>query len=50
MVLPWRWTDCTEQVDYSREDLLASMLPVYEELIASGKGRGEKYEYVNAQV
>ncbi|EFJ47842.1 hypothetical protein VOLCADRAFT_74841 [Volvox carteri f. nagariensis] len=31
--LPWRWTDCTRSITYSREDLLSSMLPVYERLL-----------------
>ncbi|KAG2491396.1 hypothetical protein HYH03_010187 [Edaphochlamys debaryana] len=31
--LPWRWTDCTRGIVYSREDLLSSMLPVYGELM-----------------
>ena len=35
VVLPWRWTDCTSQVVYSREDLLATMIPVYQELLES---------------
>ncbi len=39
VILPWRWTDCTAEVSYSRSDLLASMLPVYEELLASGSLR-----------
>ncbi|GAX79633.1 hypothetical protein CEUSTIGMA_g7074.t1 [Chlamydomonas eustigma] len=39
VILPWRWTDCTEKVQYSRSDVLASMLPVYEELLASGSLR-----------
>lgn len=28
------WSDCSGEVDYSRQDLLASMLPVYRKLIA----------------
>ena len=28
------WSDCSGEVDYSREDLLASMLPVYRKLLA----------------
>ena len=39
-VLPWRWTDCTSQVVYSRQDLLATMIPVYQELIDSGGETG----------
>ncbi|GIM06742.1 hypothetical protein Vretimale_10995, partial [Volvox reticuliferus] len=31
--LPWRWTDCTRSIVYSREDLLSSMLPVYDRLL-----------------
>ncbi|GFR42849.1 hypothetical protein Agub_g3807 [Astrephomene gubernaculifera] len=31
--LPWRWTDCTRSIVYSRDDLLASMLPVYQRLL-----------------
>ncbi|EIE23392.1 peptidase S10, serine carboxypeptidase [Coccomyxa subellipsoidea C-169] len=31
--LPWAWKGCSDYVDYSREDLLSSMLPVYRELL-----------------
>ncbi|KAG2431440.1 hypothetical protein HXX76_009455 [Chlamydomonas incerta] len=34
--LPWRWTDCTRSIVYSREDLLASMLPTYQKLLTAG--------------
>lgn len=34
--LPWRWTDCSRNIAYSREDLLSSMLHVYEKLIQAG--------------
>lgn len=37
--LPWRWTDCTSLISYSREDLLSSMLPAYKELLAAEPGR-----------
>ena len=30
------WAGCSSVVDYSRFDLLSSMLPVYEQLIAAG--------------
>ncbi|KXZ45430.1 hypothetical protein GPECTOR_55g336 [Gonium pectorale] len=33
--LPWRWTDCTRGIVYSREDLLSSMLPVYQRLLTA---------------
>lgn len=33
--LPWRWTDCSEIVDYSFDDLLSSVLPVYHNLLES---------------
>ncbi|KAK9905794.1 hypothetical protein WJX75_006411 [Coccomyxa subellipsoidea] len=31
--LPWAWKGCSDYVNYSREDLLSSMLPVYRELL-----------------
>ncbi|CAL8472304.1 g11846 [Coccomyxa elongata] len=31
--LPWAWKGCSDYVDYSRDDLLSSMLPVYRELL-----------------
>lgn len=31
--LPWPWQDCNHRVRYSRDDLLSSMLPVYDELL-----------------
>ncbi|GAB4817359.1 hypothetical protein N2152v2_004405 [Parachlorella kessleri] len=34
--LPYPWITCTPQINYSRADLLSSMLPVYEELVKSG--------------
>lgn len=34
--LPGPWQDCTPVISYSRKDLLASMLPVYRELLESG--------------
>lgn len=34
--LPWRWTDCTRRIMYSRSDLLSSMLPVYRQLLITG--------------
>eukprot|EP00775_Hariotina_reticulata_P002928 gene2928-3214_t len=34
--LPWRWTDCTPLISYSREDLLSSMIPVYKQLLQTG--------------
>lgn len=34
--LPWRWTDCSDIVDYSNEDLLSSILPLYHTLLESG--------------
>jgi serine carboxypeptidase-like clade 2 len=34
--LPGPWATCTSAIDYSRDDLLASMLPVYEDLLRSG--------------
>ncbi|KAG1653581.1 hypothetical protein FOA52_008028, partial [Chlamydomonas sp. UWO 241] len=33
--LPRKWVDCSRYVQYSREDLLSSMLPVYRELLAN---------------
>jgi serine carboxypeptidase-like clade 2 len=37
VVLPWRWTDCSDgRIAYSRPDLLASMLPVYRQLLEAG--------------
>lgn len=35
-LIPGPWADCTELVDYSRKDLLTSMLPVYKELLKTG--------------
>ncbi|KAF6252042.1 peptidase S10, serine carboxypeptidase [Scenedesmus sp. NREL 46B-D3] len=34
--LPWRWSDCSGMVSYSREDLLSSMLPTYKNLLGTG--------------
>jgi len=34
--LPWRWADCSDVVDYSYEDLLSSILPLYHTLLDSG--------------
>ncbi len=34
--LPGPWVDCTSSIDYSRTDLLSSMLPVWEGLLGSG--------------
>lgn len=34
--LPWRWADCNNAIQYSHEDLLASVLPVYHELLQTG--------------
>ncbi|XP_035687682.1 putative serine carboxypeptidase-like 23 [Branchiostoma floridae] len=34
--LPYKWTPCSTIVDYSRKDLLTSMLPVYEKLFSAG--------------
>ncbi len=38
--LPWRWTDCTRSIMYSREDLLSSMLPTYNRLLQVVAGTG----------
>jgi hypothetical protein len=38
--LPWRWTDCSSMIRYSRADLLSSMLPVYKELLDASPGGG----------
>lgn len=35
-LIPGPWADCTDLVDYSRKDLLTSMLPVYKELLKTG--------------
>jgi len=34
--LPYQWTDCSPRVNYSRADLLSSMLPVYQFLLKQG--------------
>jgi serine carboxypeptidase-like clade 2 len=34
--LPWRWSDCTRMISYSRDDLLSSMLPTYKNLLKTG--------------
>lgn len=34
--VPGPWQDCSDRVQYSRHDLLSSMLPVYKELLKSG--------------
>ena len=34
--LPGPWQTCTQAIRYSRQDLLASMLPLYEELLDAG--------------
>ncbi|KAI8498460.1 hypothetical protein Bbelb_236620 [Branchiostoma belcheri] len=34
--LPYKWTPCSTIVDYSRKDLLTSMLPVYKRLFSAG--------------
>eukprot|EP00878_Enallax_costatus_P003081 GHUV01003280.1.p1 GENE.GHUV01003280.1~~GHUV01003280.1.p1 ORF type:complete len:548 (+),score=72.75 GHUV01003280.1:218-1861(+) len=34
--LPWRWTDCTSLINYSRDDLLSSMIPTYRKLLQEG--------------
>jgi hypothetical protein len=34
--LPYPWNECSDIVNYSRDDLLSSMLPVYRDLIAAG--------------
>ncbi|XP_019647840.1 PREDICTED: putative serine carboxypeptidase-like 23 [Branchiostoma belcheri] len=34
--LPYKWTPCSTIVDYSRKDLLTSMLPVYKRLFTAG--------------
>ena len=34
--LPYPWDECSNIVNYSRDDLLSSMLPVYRDLIAAG--------------
>ncbi|KAJ7549167.1 hypothetical protein O6H91_07G043400 [Diphasiastrum complanatum] len=34
--LPYRWSDCSDIVDYSNEDLLTSILPLYQTLLQSG--------------
>ncbi|EFN56433.1 hypothetical protein CHLNCDRAFT_22188 [Chlorella variabilis] len=31
--LPGPWTDCTQRIEYSRSDLLSSMLPLYRRLL-----------------
>jgi serine carboxypeptidase-like clade 2 len=37
VVLPWLWTDCSDgRIQYSRLDLLRSMLPVYRRLLKAG--------------
>jgi len=33
--LPWKWSECSSVVNYSRADLLSSMFPVYEFLLQS---------------
>lgn len=37
--LPWRWADCNQAIHYSQKDLMASMLPVYSQLLATGNLR-----------
>ncbi|GAQ88391.1 serine carboxypeptidase [Klebsormidium nitens] len=34
--LPYAWTGCTEAIEYSRKDLLTSVLPVYRRLLKDG--------------
>lgn len=38
-VLPWKWSDCNGLIQYSTEDLLSTVLPVYEELLATASLR-----------
>jgi serine carboxypeptidase-like clade 2 len=33
--IPYPWTDCTGRIRYSRDDLLSSMVPVYQDLFKS---------------
>ena len=39
-MLPWRWSDCNNAILYSQEDLLSSVLHVYEELLETGERVG----------
>eukprot|EP00197_Chlamydomonas_leiostraca_P008089 CAMPEP_0202867848 /NCGR_PEP_ID=MMETSP1391-20130828/9657_1 /ASSEMBLY_ACC=CAM_ASM_000867 /TAXON_ID=1034604 /ORGANISM="Chlamydomonas leiostraca, Strain SAG 11-49" /LENGTH=607 /DNA_ID=CAMNT_0049547925 /DNA_START=146 /DNA_END=1969 /DNA_ORIENTATION=- len=40
--LPGPWTDCTRRIRYSREDLLSSMLPTWQQLLAASNRRGNR--------
>lgn len=35
-LLPWRWTDCSDVLNYSDDDVLLSILPLYHTLLESG--------------
>ncbi|KAG1658633.1 hypothetical protein FOA52_007567 [Chlamydomonas sp. UWO 241] len=36
VIMPWRWTDCSDEVDYDYDDMWNSQVPLYEELIRGG--------------
>nr|QKY15203.1 serine carboxypeptidase 24 isoform a (SCPL24) [Polytomella parva] len=42
-LLPWRWTDCSDAVQYNWSDVMSSMLPTYHRILKYGKLRIQIY-------
>jgi hypothetical protein len=46
---PTNWVQCSTVLHYSRTDLLTSMMPVYETLLATGEPVALRYECSSSQ-
>ena len=48
--LPWRWTDCTDVLQYSEFDYLTSVVPLYQQLHARTNGTGFRFMLFSGDV